>query len=266
MPGARRDSSIAQRFGRGSRAIRAFRAGCYISYVCKQTLRLRASLQYAVLLAAVCLAPASAQTAPLPPAPSARTPALGQPGAPLTAAQSLNLRHLREAVPLTPRQKFALFGAFSIDPITFGAAGAVAGIEQGGNLYADFHQGARGYGRRYGTAYADLFTADFLGEALLPVLFRQDPRYFYLGEGTLKSRAVYAVSNSVWGRGDNHEEELNYSRLLGDLGSGAISNVYYPARNRGPALTFYNFGFGIAAQAATNLVQEFFVHKTTGAN
>ncbi len=208
---------------------------------------------------------AHAQTAELPAAPAAQADA-GKPARPLTAAQSTNLRHLREAVPLTPREKFALFGAFSIDPVTFGAAAAVAGIEQGGNLYADFHQGARGYGRRYGTAYADLFTADFLGEALLPVLFRQDPRYFYLGEGTIKSRTVYAVSNSVWGRGDNHEQELNYPRLLGALGSGAISNLYYPARNRGPALTFYNFGFGIAAQAATNLVQEFFLHKTTGAN
>ncbi len=186
---------------------------------------------------------------------------------PLKASVSIDLQHIAEVAPLTPRQKFALFGAFTIDPITLGAAGGIAGVEQAANVYPGFRQGARGYSRRYGTAYADLFTAEFLGEALLPSLFRQDPRYFYKGEGTLWQRTRYAAVYSVIGRGDTHARQLNYSRLLGDLGSGGISNLYYPmASRRGASLTFYNFGFAVASQAATNLLQEFILHRSTGVN
>jgi len=184
---------------------------------------------------------------------------------PFKPVTSLGVQQLPQVAPLTSRQKFALFGDFTLDPTTYIVTGLIAGVEQAGNTYVDFGQGARGYGKRYGTASADFFTADFFGETLFPVLFKQDPRYFYKGEGTIRARTLYAISNSVIGRGDNHRKQVNYSRLLGDLSSGAISNLYYPASSRGgAALTFYNFGFGIAAQAATNLVQEFLLHKNSG--
>ncbi len=191
-----------------------------------------------------------------------QAPSQPHPFKPVTA---LNIRQLPQVAPLTPKQKFALFGDFTLDPTTYVVTGLLAGVEQAGNTYVDFGQGARGYGRRYGTAYADFFTADFFGETLFPVLFKQDPRYFYSGEGTIRDRTFYAISNSVLCLGDNRKPQVNYSRLLGDLSSGGISNLYYPVSSRnGAALTFYNFGFGIAAQAATNLVQEFLLHKTTG--
>ncbi len=205
---------------------------------------------------------ASAQQISLAPPSLPQAPSQQHSFKPFTA---IGTRQLPQAIPLTPRQKFALFGDFTLDPTTYIVTGLLAGVEQAGNTYVDFGQGARGYGRRYGTAYADFFTADFLGETLFPVLFKQDPRYFYSGEGTIRVRTLYAISNSVVCLGDNGRKQVNYSRILGDLSSGGISNLYYPASSRnGAALTFYNFGFGIAAQAATNLVQEFVLHKTTG--
>ncbi len=174
------------------------------------------------------------------------------------------IQQAAQVAPLTPKQKFALFGKFTVDPLTFIETGVVAGVEQAAGIYSGFGDGAQDYGRRYGTTYADFFTADFLGEALLPVLLKQDPRYFYKGEGTKGERTLYAVSNSVLCRGDNHQKQVNYSRLLGDFASGGLSNLYYPASSRdGIGLTFYNFGFAIGAQVATNLVQEFFLHKST---
>jgi len=101
-----------------------------------------------------------------------------------------------------------------------------------------------------------------LGGAVLPSLFHQDPRYFYKGTGSVWKRAGYAISTAVVARGDNGKWQPAYASVLGDFASGAISNLYYPAQNRnGAALTIENGFVGIAADAATNLLQEFVLKK-----
>ena len=81
------------------------------------------------------------------------------------------------AVPLTTRLKFRLAWKSIIDPFTFGITGAIAGIEQANNTFSGYGQGAQGYAKRYGAAYADLVSGTLLGGAILPSLFKQDPRY-----------------------------------------------------------------------------------------
>ena len=68
-----------------------------------------------------------------------------------------------------------------------------------------------------------------IGGAILPSLFRQDPRYIYKGTGSIPSRALYAIANSVICRGDNRRWQPSYSGILGGLAAGGISNLYYPA-------------------------------------
>jgi hypothetical protein len=81
-----------------------------------------------------------------------------------------------------------------------------------------------------------------IGGAVLPALFKQDPRYFYKGTGSVQaSRAMYAIANSVICKGDNGRWQPNYSGILGGIAAGGISNLYYPASNRsGVELTFTN--------------------------
>jgi hypothetical protein len=99
---------------------------------------------------------------------------------------------------------------------------------------------------------------------VLPSLLKQDPRYFYKGTGTKRSRFFYAIANSVICKGDNGKWQANYSSILGGLASGAISNLYYPAADRNDAaLTFENALIGIGTAAAANLLQEFVVRRLT---
>ena len=103
-----------------------------------------------------------------------------------------------------------------------------------------------------------------IGGAVLPSLFKQDPRYFYKGTGTIRSRAMYAIANSVICKGDNGRWQTNYSAILGGLAAGGISNLYYPASNRsGVELTFENALIGTAEGAMQNLAQEFIVRRLT---
>jgi hypothetical protein len=171
--------------------------------------------------------------------------------------------YVSDAAPLTPKQKFELAWKTTIDPVTFIIVGATAGYEQAENQFSGYGQGASGYGKRYGAAYADMITGTFIGGALLPALMKQDPRYFYKGTGSTRSRILYAIANAVICKGDNGHWQANYSGILGGLVSGGISNLYYPPKDRGAGLVFEDEGIGIAGTAVTNLIQEFIIPKLT---
>ena len=169
--------------------------------------------------------------------------------------------YVPNAAPLNTRQKFELAWKSTFDPVTFGITGAIAGIQQANNQFSGYGQGAQGYAKRYGASYADIVTNTFIGGAILPALFKQDPRYFYKGTGSKRSRLLYAIANSVICKGDNGHWQTNYSAILGGLAAGGISNLYYPSTDRGAGLTFENAAIGIGATAAANILQEFVIRK-----
>lgn len=172
--------------------------------------------------------------------------------------------YVPDAAPLTARQKFSLAWMSSIDPVAFLASGAFAGVEQAANSFSGYGQGAQGYGKRFGANYADGFVGGMLGNAVFPALLKQDPRYFYKGTGTIRSRALYAIANSVICKGDNGHWQANYSGILGSLAAGGVSNLYYPAADRdGVSLTVENTLLSIGGSAVANLFQEFVVRKLT---
>ena len=171
--------------------------------------------------------------------------------------------YVYDAVPLTAKQKFSLTAHDTFDPVSFVGVGVGAGIEQATNTFAGYGQGAAGYGKRYAAAFGDSLTSDFLGHAVFPSLLHQDPRYFYQGSGTLKSRIVHAASFAVVTRNDRGGLMPNYSYLLGDLGSGALSNLYYPHADRGAGLVFTNAAIGIGGRAAGSVFRELFSKRLT---
>lgn len=163
---------------------------------------------------------------------------------------------------LTTKLKFRLALRVARDPVTVIGVGALAGINQAGDA-PNYGQGAKGYGKRFGAIATDGFTDIMFGGAILPSLLHQDPRYFYKGTGTKKSRSLYALAHPFVCKGDNGKWQPNYSSLGGDLASAAISDAYYPASNRGPGLVFGNFLINTGQRMAASLVQEFILGRFT---
>jgi hypothetical protein len=93
------------------------------------------------------------------------------------------------AAPLKPKQKFHLAFRAATDADSFLNAGLLAGIQQADNSYPDYGQGAEGYAKRYCADYGDLFIGHMLSGAVFSSIFHQDPRYFYQGTGSVRSRA-----------------------------------------------------------------------------
>ncbi len=162
------------------------------------------------------------------------------------------------APPLTPGQKFHLFFKSAVDPAQFGIVALDAGIEQAQGEYPSYRGGFKGYSRRYGASYADDFDGNLFGNAILPSLLHQDPRYFRLGHGKFSHRLGYSLASTVRCKGDDGHWQFSISNIGGNLIGGAISNAYYPQEDRGFGLTMER-GFTVTAEGAIgSLVVEFY--------
>ncbi len=168
------------------------------------------------------------------------------------------------AAPLTPKKKFQLALKASTDPVSFSAISIIAGVNQASDRFSGYGQGWDGYAKRYGASYINFASGLFIGGAVLPSILKQDPRYFYKGTGTKRSRLLYAVSRTVICKGDNQRWQPNYSSVFGDLAAGGLSNLYIPERDRhGARLTFENAGIAMGTTAVINVLQEFVLRKIT---
>ena len=172
--------------------------------------------------------------------------------------------YIWNAAPLAPGQKIKLALYSTLDPSSFLTAGISSGIEQANNTYPGYGSGWEGYGKRYGAALAGHIVSTVIGRAILPTVFRQDPRYFYLGPGSsVKRRFAYALTRAVVARGDNGHWQPAYASVLGGFASGAAAYGYHPATDRGPYLIARNGVIQIGARAVTNLIREFVLRSVS---
>jgi hypothetical protein len=165
-----------------------------------------------------------------------------------------------DAPPLTTKLKYKLAWRSSTDPVNIFGTAFFAGLQQAGDEYPEFGQGAQGYGKRYGTAYADVIASTFLSGAFFPSLLKQDPRYFYKGSGSMRSRIWRAVSNSIICKGDNGRWQANYSNIAGSFAGAAVSSTYYPTTNQASVVLSNGF-IRMGESSLAGVMQEFVVRK-----
>ena len=161
-----------------------------------------------------------------------------------------------EIKPLTPRQKFKLAFDDSFDPTAFLVAGVFAESSMLQHQY-HFGQGAEGFAKYYGGAFADQAIGNMMTEAIFPVALHQDPRYFTKSKGGFWKRTGYAISREVVTRGDDGNSHFNTSELLGNAVAAGISDAYYPAADRSLSNTANKWGQQIALDTAFNVMKEF---------
>jgi hypothetical protein len=187
----------------------------------------------------------------------------------LGVVPTYNAVYSGQALPLNGKQKFDLAIRGAITPYQFALTGIVAGLGQAQNSFPEYGQGMEGYAKRYGSGYADYFNGQMLGNALLPVLLHQDPRYFRKGTGKFSTRLLWAMASTVRCKGDNGNWQPNVSNVVGNIAAGGISNLYYPASDRGVGLTFER-GMVVTAEGVVGAVlleftpdiQRYMFHRT----
>jgi len=159
--------------------------------------------------------------------------------------------------PISWKEKFAISAKGSFDPYEFTIVGIVAGIRQAENSYPAFGQGMEGYGKRYGTAFADQVDGNVMVGGVFPAILKVDPRYFQLGRGSFTHRFGYAFDRIFIARTDSGAHMFNVPEFLGNATAIAISNVYYPASDRSFSSSFLGWGTQMGIDAFGNELKEF---------
>jgi hypothetical protein len=158
--------------------------------------------------------------------------------------------------PITPKQKMTIAAKDSFDWTLSLVAAGYAGLGQLTNQNPSFGQGLKGYGNRFVRGYSDQILGNMIVEGAMPILTREDPRYFRRGQGTFWSRVGYATSRVIVTRTDRGGTEFNYSEIVGNSIAVGISDQYYPG-SRSLGDNFQKFTFQLATDAATNVLKEF---------
>jgi hypothetical protein len=175
----------------------------------------------------------------------------------LGVVPNFNTSYVQDAAPLSKKQKFSLAFKSAIDFGTILVAASDAAYNEWTDSFPEYGEGMKGYGKYLGASYADTFDGTMLGNAVFPALLKQDPRFFRKGTGSFSSRLFYAIGTTFWCKNDNGGRGPNYSNLLGNIAAGGISNLYYPASDRGVGLTFERGAVVTAEGAIGGVFEEF---------
>ena len=163
---------------------------------------------------------------------------------------------LKDYNPLTPGQKFKIASQDSLDRGAIVLGALFAGEGQLTNSTPSFGHGVTGYARYFAASYGDFVIGNYMTEAIYPTILHQDPRYFRRATGSGWSRLGSAVGQIFWTHTDSGRMQFNFSEIMGNATSVAISNAYYPD-NRNPSDAATKFGIQIGVDVAANILKEF---------
>jgi hypothetical protein len=159
--------------------------------------------------------------------------------------------------PLTPRGKFNLAFHDSFDYSSFVWTGILAAQSLALNSDPELGHGLAGYGRYYWRGFVDGVSGTYFTEAIVPVISREDPRYYTLGHGGFWRRFYYALSRTYLTKTDSGGVNFNWSEVGGNACEAALSNLYYPPQERGVHQTLRDWGTQMESAAANNIAKEF---------
>jgi hypothetical protein len=171
-----------------------------------------------------------------------------------------NFRSVSANVELPPqsiKDKFLTATDDSFDYSSILIPGVLAAYSMATDAYPEFHQGAAGYARYFWHAAVDQTSENYMVEFVMPVVTREDTRYYTLGQGGFFKRTGYALSRAVITRTDAGNETFNISEVVGAGASAGLSSLYYPTRERSFGNTASEWGVAVGIDAASFVVREF---------
>jgi hypothetical protein len=125
------------------------------------------------------------------------------------------------------------------------------------NTMPEFGKGAAGYGRYFWHTTTDEVSEEYMVGFVLPVVTRQDSRYYVLGRDGFWRRTEYALSRVLVTRNDAGREVFNSSEIVGAGAAAGLSNLYYPSQERTFHRVAENWGLNVGFDAATFATREF---------
>lgn len=213
------------------------------------------------ILSAGAVAIAALPDAPMPQSSSRGAPSHQSPRTSPLPYANFNWRTIPpeyQAIPLTASGKMKFVLHEMTRPVDLVPALISAGVGIYDNSDPKYGTGAEGFGQRFAAAGVRQTSFRLFSDGLLPIAFREDPRYYRLGHGSALRRARYALTRVFVGRTDAESNTPNYSAVLGRAFGAALTPAYYPAVSRNGKVVFQTFGTAIAGEMGLDFLREFF--------
>jgi hypothetical protein len=170
----------------------------------------------------------------------------------------LTLENSAHVPPMTAAQKYKVAVRSSFDYVQFPWYAALAGISQAQNSEPGYGQGAEGYAKRFGAAFADGTIENFMVNAVVPSVLHTDPRYYQLGKGGFMRRTGYALSRLFITRTDSGHNTFNFGEIGGSAAAAAISTYsYHPEADKTLSNTASVWGTQVGYDAIRIVLNEF---------
>jgi hypothetical protein len=159
--------------------------------------------------------------------------------------------------PLTFKSELWLATQDTFDYSDFIFVGGLAGIEMASKSQPAFGQGAEGYGKYYWHLFVDGAVENYMTEAIVPAVTREDPRYYTLGHGGFVKRTGYAVSRLFITKSNSGKSTFNFSEIVGAGAAAGIGNTYYPSESNPWVKTYQRWGTQVGLDGVFNALKEF---------
>jgi hypothetical protein len=171
-----------------------------------------------------------------------------------------NFRSVNTSVVLPPqtvKEKFVSASEDTFDYSSLVLALMLASYNYGLNKTPEFGTGGAAYGRYLWHSTADQSIENYMVEFIVPVITREDTRFYQMGSGGFRKRAVYSLTRVFVTRTDSGRERVNTGELLGAAGATEISSRYYPAHERTASNFLGQYATDLGIDAAAYFVREF---------
>jgi hypothetical protein len=159
--------------------------------------------------------------------------------------------------PLTFKGNLWLATQDTFDYSYFILVAGLAGIDMAGKSEPAFGQGAEGYGKYYWHNFVDGGIENYMTEAIVPVVTREDPRYYTMGKGGFVKRTGYAVTRLFITRTNSGKSTFNLSEIVGAGAAAGLGNTYYPAQSNPWVKTYQRWGTQVGLDGVFNTLKEF---------
>lgn len=158
--------------------------------------------------------------------------------------------------PLTQQERTHLYLKTMVNPLGYAKAGLSAGMDQWRDKPPEWHQGAEGYGRRFGNIvgqYSIQRTVTFGLSSLL----HEDNRYFNSGKSGIGPRTEYALSSGILARHDDGSRHISVSQLGGVAAGAFLSRFWQPPSSNSAGDGAVSFGISMASNIGFSMAKEF---------
>jgi len=173
----------------------------------------------------------------------------------VNAASESSVRNADDFVPMTRSERAAHYVHALFGSEAFVLSAAHAGVSQLRNSPHEWDQGAEGFGRRYGNAYAQRIIGQTIENGLAFGL-HEDNRYFRSGKRGI-GRLGYAVTSAFLARHYDGTRYISFSAIGGAAGSAFISRAWQPRSISSMGSGARSFGIGMGVRVGLNIGREF---------